>query len=1060
MTRDRSPTTAPPAAAPVLEFAGNRLDLAAGELWRSGRRVPVRRKVWEVLCFLVSRPGRLVTKDELLAAVWPGVTVNEEAVARHVRDARRALGDTDKPATCIEIEYGRGFRFIAPVRREADPTSEDRSTADADGADILGDVERLLGVHMGATGITPMVGRGDVLAAVAAALRRTPPAATRLVEVVGDAGMGKTRLVAAAVEQALAAGFAVLVGRCFEGEGRPPFWPWVQALRLLLRRFPVDQVRSGLGEQGAALAQILPEFGPLVATGTDAEHARLRLFDAVGALLRHAGRRQPLLLVLDDVHWADAASIALLQAMLYEPGVPLLALVTRRPDEPDVTVGVGGILDRLRRDGVGERHVLHGLDLDDATALLAGDAGAAIDADLARDLWQRTGGNPYFLRELWRHVEDARLPVEVSTASDDGAIPEGVRSTLARRTARLSAAAQSVLAAAAVQGVEFQLATVARAVDRPEAEVLEAIEEAVVRGMIEELPGPAGRFRFDHALTAEVLRAGLSGARRARLHAKIGRAIESEARDAAGRVAEIAFHLTRAADPELADEAIAYAFRAAREADAACAYESAALHLERALAVVEAFGRADEEVALRRRYAILLELAECWERGGDGSRMRARVAEAVAAAHRLGDHVLAARAALVGGSLWHMAEATTIRHLEETLAALGDAEPALRAQVQARLARELYFATDTRGRREELCREAQRLARDAGDERALGLVLVDCLEALFHMDALSDLERLADRLYAVAAMGDDRRLRMEAHSWRIALSLQRGRLADAAAEIERLRGLAAEARRPRFVALGHTFAASLAMAYGDFARAEHEVRAAARLNQRIHAYHSSWIAFMQLFTIRREQGRADELRSDDDTLRPPSSDDAGFAFFARAAWWQIPFALSEQGRFDEARQSFAERMERLDELPMENARNSRVASLLSLVDVCAASGDAAAAARLLPLVRPYEGQWVGIGFGGFCGASVHNALGMLAGVLGQRAAARAHFDTALAEHDREGAVMAQARTLHNYARMLLTSAGDDADDARHARTLIERGLDLARRHGLVASQRKLERLLG
>lgn len=216
---------------------------------------------------------------------------------------------------------------------------------------------------------------------------------------------------------------------------------------------------------------------------------------------------------------------------------------------------------------------------------------------------------------------------------------------------------------------------------------------------------------------------------------------------------------------------------------------------------------------------------------------------------------------------------------------------------------------------------------------------------------------------------------------------------------------------------------------------------------------------MQLFTIRREQGLADEMRSDDDTVRPPGTDDAGFGFFARAAWWQVPFALSEQGRAQEARRSFAERMEKLDDLPPENARNSRVASLLSLVDVCAASGDAASAARLLPLVQPYAGQWVGIGFGGFCGASLHNAFGMLEGVLGNRAAAEAHFEAALAEHDREQAVMAQARTLHNYARLLLASAAAGSDDVRRARSLVERGLDLARRHGLVASQRKLERLL-
>jgi len=1065
VTSDESREAAdPPSATTVLEFGENRLDLESGELWRAGQRVRVRRKVWDVLRYLVDHPGRLVTKDELLAAVWPGVSVNEEAVARHVREVRLALGDTEKPATCIEIEYGRGFRFVASLRYGTTGASAAHSGSAHVGRELLADIWRSLGVHESeaavAAGSESLIGRAGDLAAVEEALGQVPSGGTRLIEFVGDAGIGKTRLVAAAVRRALGAGFAVLAGRCFEGEGRPPFWPWVQALRLLLRRLPVATVRNELGESAGGLAQILSEFGPQPAAGIDAEQARLRLFDAVTALLRQAGRQQPLLLVLEDVHWADPASIALLQTVAYETGLPLLIIVTSRPDEPDAAPWAGRAFDRLRREGLCERRILQGLDLDDSAALLADLAGTAVDADLVRGLWERTRGNPYFLAELWRHLSDTGTAADSfarESQVDANLLPAGVRSTLGQRLERLAPATRAVLAAASVQGVEFQLEAVTQVGSQPEADVLGALEEAAARGMVDELPGLAGRFRFTHALTAEVIYSSLSAARRARLHAAFGKWIEARTAGADERVAEIAFHLTRSADPELANKAVDYARRASRQADAACAYESAALHLERALGVLEATVAAESEPGMRRRYEVLVELAECHERAGDGARTRSRAGEAVAVARLLGDDALAARAALIGGSLWHTADAASIRRLEDALGALGPGEQVLRALLQARLARQLYFEPATRERREALCREAQRVAHSLGESQVLGLVLVDCLEALYHVDALSELERLADRLYAVATIADDTRLRLEAHCWRIALSLQRGHITDAAEETSRLRALADETRRPRFIALAHTFSASLAIAYGDFERAEEQARAAARLNQRIHPYHSSWVAFLQLFTIRREQGRAEELHSDDDAIRPPSADDAGFAVFAQAARWQVPFALSEQGRSEEAHRSFTDLMAKLDELPPENARNSRLASLVSLVDVCASVGDAAAAARLLPLVQPYSGQWVVVGFGAVCGASLHNTFGLLEGVLGRRDAARAHFEKALAEHDRERAAVAQARTLHNYARMLLRGDGDKAD-RRHAQALIQRGFDLANRHGLVASRRKLERL--
>ena len=1026
----------------LLTFGDHRLDLRAEQLWEGDRPVWLRPKLWAVLRYLVGNPGRLIPRDELLDAVWPGVTLNEEAVARHVRDLRRALGDDGRDRRYIEVLYGRGFRFVVevhPLAREAPAAAALDVAASGNG---LREAWLALGLLPGdgEEGLSPLVGRERELATLEQSLARVSGGIARLVEIAGEAGVGKTRLAAAAAERAIGRGARVVVARCHEGEGHPPFWPWVQTLRGLVRQVSVATARTWLGPRAGSLAQLLPEVGVADAPSEqDLEQARIGLFDAVLALLHGAACDRPLLVILDDIHWADPTSVALLQAVLHGMPGRVLILATRRAGEP-AAPGLERLIGRLRREGRGESLRLEGLDSDGTAKLIASLSGGTVEPELARELCRRTSGNPYFVAELWRHLGAGKAT---------SGLPESIRATLDLSLERLPDPARELLSAAAVQGVEFEVEAAAAAAGIAGETALTLLERAAP--LVVELPDRLGWFRFGHALAAESITDGLSRTRRARLSQAIGEWIERHDVPAR-RTAEIAYHLVRGLEPAIAEKALIYCWRAGREATSASGYEAAAVHYERALEVLATIEDAAQPSA--RRCEILLELAEAHELAGDGANATARLVTAGELARLLGDATAMTRTVLGVGTGWQFAEPQLVRLLEDTLERISEA--AVRARLLARLAQALYLSPDSRTRRETLASEALELARASGDPGVLGFVLTDCLLALYHADNLTEQEALAGTLYAAAAVAGDLRLQLEAHAWRIVLSIQRGRLTDAAQENLRLSSLAAQSHRAHFLALSHTFAAALRLARGDLEAAEEEARAAARINQRFHPYHSDWIAFMQLFTIRREQGRSFELQSDDQTIRPPEAGEGGVRAFEQAARWQAPFALSEQGQLEPARRIFRELMRDIDQLPPQNGRNSRLASLASLVDVCAAIDDAEAGRELLPLVEPYADQWVVIGFGAVCAASVHNLLGMLHGTLGHHAEAERHFEQALAEHDREQAVVAQARTLHNYARMLLRHGSREAKE--RALRAIDRGLEIADRHGLAASKQKLERL--
>jgi class 3 adenylate cyclase len=367
------------------------------------------------------------------------------------------------------------------------------------------------------TPATSFVGRSAELAELRTALDAAIGGTGRLVLVSGEPGIGKTRLAQELSKEAEARGCLVLWGRCWEGEGAPAFWPWVEALSAYARTLDPRTLRSQLGAAAPDLAQLVPDIQAALPdlpapAPTEPEQARFRLFGGVAAFLIGVASVRPLLLVLDDLHWADKPSLLLLQFLVRQLGTArLLVLGTYRDTELDRTHPLADVRTSLRRDAAVERVALRGLSSPEVMTLLEARAGHALDAPgraLAAALQRETEGNPFFVQETLRHLADTGGIAEqdgrwrVTTASiDELGIPERVREVVGRRLSRLSETTNGVLAQAAVLGREFDEAVLARVTGLDEVALDAALEEALAAAVLRATRGRGvPRYALGHAL--------------------------------------------------------------------------------------------------------------------------------------------------------------------------------------------------------------------------------------------------------------------------------------------------------------------------------------------------------------------------------------------------------------------------------------------------------------------------------------------------------------------------------------------------------------------------------
>jgi DNA-binding SARP family transcriptional activator len=399
-------------------------------------------------------------------------------------------------------------------------------------------------------------------------------AATRVVLVEGEPGIGKTRLVEELAAAASAGGTTVLWGRAFEGGATPAFWPWLPPLRALAAR------PGGPGAEG----EIPPELASLVSAdgggaGAGSERSRFQLFDTVARLVAEAAGREPLMLVLDDVQWADLASLELLTFVAGQlVDSPVLVACTVRQLEVGRNDAVVEALAVLSRAPATRRILLRGLSHHDTASLVELAAGRAVDPDVTAAIQARAEGNPFFATELARLVLAER---DQDWAFD--AVPSGVRDVVRRRIALLPEDTVRLLQVAAVIGRDVDLALLTAASGGSADGVLDGIEPAVVHRLLAPVPDRPATFRFSHALVREVVADDVSALRRARLHLAVADALAATSGDLDDAAEILAEHLWAAAPIGVGQRAAEAIERAADVAVRRYAFESAEMLLTRAV---------------------------------------------------------------------------------------------------------------------------------------------------------------------------------------------------------------------------------------------------------------------------------------------------------------------------------------------------------------------------------------------------------------------------------------------------------------------------------------------
>ncbi len=358
----------------------------------------------------------------------------------------------------------------------------------------------------------------------------------RLFLVSGDPGIGKTRLVEQLTGYARGRGMHVLVGRCYEGEGAPAFWPWVQAIRTHAESRDDDLLRREMGSGAAAVARVVPEIAQRFPDlrpdpTTDDEQHRFRLFESITHLVKIAAQRAPLMIVLDDLHWADRASLLLLQFVAREIGsARVLIVATHRDAEIDVGEPLADLLPSLRRERACRRVALRGLAEREVRELIARLAALDVPEAFVGGILRGTEGNPFFVEEILRHLIEERILERheggwTSRLSPETMrLPESIRAVVDRRLDRLGEACRRLLHIGAVIGREFDVATVERLADANRAAALEVLEEALQARIVAQ--AAPGRFAFTHALVREALYEELPRSKRADLHATVAAALE------------------------------------------------------------------------------------------------------------------------------------------------------------------------------------------------------------------------------------------------------------------------------------------------------------------------------------------------------------------------------------------------------------------------------------------------------------------------------------------------------------------------------------------------------
>jgi tetratricopeptide (TPR) repeat protein len=854
--------------------------------------------------------------------------------------------------------------------------------------------------------VTVLVGRQRELVELEAALEDAERGHGALVLVRGEPGIGKTSLADVFGSRASVRGARVAWGRGWEVGGAPAYWPWIEVFRTLLAMetdaaLPMSRL--------AELAQIDPELqAKLVDVALPAQlepkQARFRLFDAASALLAHAGARAPLVVVLDDMHAADPATLEMLQFIARGiRRMRVVVIATYRDIEARARMEVSEILAALSRDG--KTLALRRLD-EAAVAEWLGQFGMAA---LGAVVYARSEGNPLFVVELLRLVEelgDAAL----------SSIPDGVRDVIRRRLRSLEGAAREVLEVAAVCGRIVDLRIVARVIGRPIEALVEDLAGANAARVL--VPGTTrDHLVFSHVLIQEVLYTEIATARRASVHGAIADVLLSHGDPL---YAEIAHHLFAAIPARGSAAAIEAARRAAEHAISQFAFDDAIDLLSRALAEVPR--EAEHDVL---RVDLSLELAEALFGAGRAAEGRTRANEALAMIRRLDDRERLARATLLIGSAPTFAsvDAELVTLLESTLEAIPDEDSAMRARLLARLGAALQPAIDPEPPM-QLARKGIAMSRRIGDAKTHLEVLHSATAALGYFSDPAERVKLNQELASTASRLGDKPRVLRAHLRLVFDYLEAGDAVQSDACIEVCARLAAQLGRPAYQWSIPLVRSMRAVNRGEWAASEAFVEEARAIAAQAGDLNTEMSFTLHRVGFLRASTRYEELAA----FIPTAAPIMRRIFDQHYAEACVVGAYARVGSREGVRET-------LDRLGRRIGEMRNRPSVAWLAEGAALLDDAALAERVYALLEPcaFRNHAWGV-MTKVCEGPLVGSLGLAAATARKFDLAASHFETALVRVEPLGALPHRARIETDYATMLL-HRGAAGDRDRAARLL-------------------------